>query len=122
MKIEIKARLKWIELYKETRNAGLVCRRCGISKPTLRKWFRRYEESGVDGLHNKSKRPLRSLNKKVTDEQERLILDFRRKRKLGPRRIQNELIRNHQLSLSLATIHEVLTWHNVKHLKRKRRK
>lgn len=66
MKLEIKARLKWIELYKETYNAGLVCRRCGISRPTLRKWLRRYEESGIDGLHDKSRKPLRSPNKKVT--------------------------------------------------------
>jgi transposase len=118
IKLEIKARLKWIELYKETRNAGLVCRRCGISRPTLRKWFRRYEESGIEGLYNKSRRPLRSPNKKVTAEQERLILDFRKKRKLGARRIQNELIWNHQLSLSLATIHKILTRHNFKPLKR----
>ena len=32
MKIGIRARLKWIELYKEACNAGLVCRRCGISR------------------------------------------------------------------------------------------
>ena len=36
MNKEIKQRLKWIELYEETNNAGLVCRRCGISRPTLR--------------------------------------------------------------------------------------
>ena len=122
MKREIKARLKWIELYEETRNAGLVCRHCGISRPTLRKWFRRYEEFGVDGLHDQSRKPLRSPKKKVTDEQELLILNFRKKRKLGARRIQNELIRNHQLSFSLATIHKILTRNNVKPLKRQRRR
>ena len=67
MNAKIKARLKWLELYKEKRNAGLVCLRCGISRPTLRKWFRRYEESGIDGLYDKSTRLLRSPNKKVTD-------------------------------------------------------
>ena len=122
MKLEIKARLKWIELYKETRNAGLVCRRCGISRPTLRKWLRRYEKSGIDGLYDKSRKPFRSPNKKVTVEQEQLILEFGKKRRLGACRIQNELIRNHQLSLSLSTIHKILTRHNVKPLKRQRRK
>ncbi|MBB1277363.1 IS481 family transposase, partial [Pseudoalteromonas sp. SR43-3] len=34
MNKEIKQRLKWIELYEKTNNAGLVCRRCGISRPT----------------------------------------------------------------------------------------
>ena len=122
MKPEIKARLRWIKLYQKTGDAGLVCRRCGISRPTLRKWLRRYRESGIDGLHDKSKKPHRSPNKKVTEEHETLILDLRKKRKLGARRIQNELIRNHDLSFSLATIHKILTRHNVKSLKRQRRK
>lgn len=34
----IRARRKWVELYAITKNAALVCRRCGISVPTLRKW------------------------------------------------------------------------------------
>jgi transposase InsO family protein len=122
MKPEIKARLRWITLYQKTGDAGLVCRRCGISRPTLRKWLRRYNEAGIDGLHEKSKKPHRSPNKKVTEEHETLILDLRKKRKLGARRIQNELIRNHELSFSLATIHKILTRHHVKPLKRKRRK
>jgi transposase-like protein len=41
-----KARLAWVELYAKTRDAGLVCRRCGISRPTLRKWWRRYQADG----------------------------------------------------------------------------
>jgi len=42
MNREIRQRLKWIKLYEETKNAGLVCRSCGISRPTLRKWLSRY--------------------------------------------------------------------------------
>jgi len=37
MEREIKARLSWVKLYIQTENAGLVCQRCGISRPTLRK-------------------------------------------------------------------------------------
>ena len=37
----IRARRKGVELYATTRNATLVCRRCGFSAPTLRKWWRR---------------------------------------------------------------------------------
>ena len=58
----------------------------------------------------------------MTKQNEALILEFRRKRKLGARRIQNELIRNYALSFSLATIHKILTRYNVKPLKRKRQK
>jgi len=44
MNKEIKQRLKWIELYEETNSAGLVCRRCGFSRPILRKWYKRCKE------------------------------------------------------------------------------
>ena len=118
----IKARLKWIELYKQTQDAGLVCRRCGISRPTLRKWWRRFEESGVEGLQERSRRPKTSPKTKVGDREERLISELRKKRKLGARRIQNELFRLHDLSLSLATIHKVLVRQQAPPLKRVKRK
>lgn len=37
MNDEIRKRLKWVLMYKETQNAGLTCLRCRISRPTLRK-------------------------------------------------------------------------------------
>ena len=122
MELEIKARLKWVQLYKETGDAGFVCRRCGISRPTLRKWSRRFKELGIEGLRSRSRRPHKSPNKKVSSKDEQTILELRRKRKLGARRIQNELLRNHDLPLSLATIHKILNRHNVKPLKPYRRK
>ncbi len=36
---EVKRRLTKIKLYEDTGDAGLVCRRYGISRPTLRKWL-----------------------------------------------------------------------------------
>jgi len=50
MEREISMRLRWVNMYFETGNAGLVCTRCGISRPTLRKWLHRYQEAGEDGL------------------------------------------------------------------------
>jgi len=41
------ARLGWGELSIKTQDAGFVCHRCGIGRPTLRKWFRRYEADGI---------------------------------------------------------------------------
>jgi transposase-like protein len=46
----IRARRKWVELYAATKNASLVCRRCGISAPALRKWWRRYLAEAEGGL------------------------------------------------------------------------
>ena len=122
MKPEIQKRLGWIQLYEKTGDAGLVCRRCGISRPTLRKWIKRYRASGIAGLESQSRRPKNSPNRKIDDATERLILDLRKSRKMGARRIQNELLRLHDLRLSLATIHKVLSSHQVKPLVRIRRK
>src|SRR3954469_12759010 len=50
MDAEARTRLGWIRLYEQVGDAGLVCRRCGISRPTLRKWWRRYQAEGEAGL------------------------------------------------------------------------
>ncbi len=113
MNDEIKQRLKWIDFYQETGGAGVICLRCGISRPTLWKWLSRYQKDGVDGLNSQSRRPHSSPNKKITPEFEKLILSIRKRRNLGARRIQSELIRNHQIKLGLATIHKVLKNNNV---------
>lgn len=90
---KLKARLKWVKLYAETKNAGLVCRRCDISRPTLRKWWRRFQKSGQDGLEDLSRRPKSSQNRKIFEKEIKLVSELR-KRRLGSRRIQSELLRN----------------------------
>jgi transposase InsO family protein len=101
-------RLRWVQLYEQTQDAGYVCRRCGVSRPTLRKWHRRYTELGIDGLNEVSRRPHASPCSKVTEGIQELILSLRTTRNLGARRIQSELKRLHAITLSLATIHKVL--------------
>lgn len=93
MNDEIKQRLTWVKLYEQTYDAGLVCRRCGISRPTLRKWWRRYQEHGEAGLRSLSRRPHQSPRRKVFEQDEQRILELRRTRHLGARRIQHELKR-----------------------------
>jgi len=118
---EIRKRLKWVKLYQELGNAGTVCLRCGISRPTLRKWIKRYEENGLEGLKSHSRRPNNSPNRKVLEQHEEWIKDLRENRKLGARRIQSELIRHRSFKLSLATIHKALQRLEAKPLKRTKR-
>lgn len=68
MEAKIRARLKWVKLYDEKRNANYVCRHCGISRPTLRKWYKRYQSLGIEGLKDRSKKPRHSPNKKINNE------------------------------------------------------
>jgi transposase InsO family protein len=119
---QIKARLTWVNLYLETKDAGYVCRKCGISRPTLRKWHNRYILQGLEGLSDQSKKPYSSPNRKLTSEHIKLILNLRCERNLGARRIQTELIRLHEYSLSLASIHKALTLQQAQPIKKLRRK
>ena len=108
MNKEIHTRLRWIKHYESSENLGVTCQRCGISRPTLRKWLRRYEESGIEGLVSQSRKPHESPNAKISEVEEQLVLCIRQENNLGARRIQNELKRQHQISLSLASIHKIL--------------
>ena len=108
MNKEILTRLRWIQYFQSSQNSGVTCQRCGVSRPTLRKWLKRYRALGLEGLKGESRRPDRSPKQKVFTKQEDLILTPRKQNNLGARRIQNELKRQHQLSLSLATIHKIL--------------
>jgi len=119
---QIRQRLVWVKMYSECGDAGYVCRRCGISRPTLRKWSRRYAAQGVEGLSDQSRRPHSSPNTKIGKQEEQWILSLRKTRKLGARRIQNELFRLHDCSLALATIHKVLVRNDVKPFKKRKKK
>lgn len=118
----VKARLRWVNLYLEIGDAGYVCNRCGISRPTLRKWVKRYQENGINGLLDQSKQPKSSPNRKIDKKIEDWILVLRKERNLGARRIQTELIRLHSCNLSLSSIHKTLFKNNVKPIKKLHRK
>jgi transposase len=118
--MDARTRLGWVRLYEQLGKAGLVGRRCGISRPTLRKWGRRYQAEGEAGLATRSRRPRRSPGRKVFAADEALILRLRRERKLGIKRLRNELARQPGLKLALDTIHKVLVRHGESQLRRPR--
>lgn len=122
MNKEIQQRLTWVKLYEETKDAGFVCRRCGISRPTRRKWWKRYQSDGIDGLKSHNKRPHKPPNQKISATVESLILKLRSTRNLGARRLQSELFRLHNISLSVVSVHKVLAKHKVPPVKKFRRK
>jgi transposase len=118
----LKARKTWVETYRQTGNAGLTCRRrCGISRPTLRKWARRFTADGEAGLHSKSRRPHTLADSKRTPELTDRVLELRRGRNLGSARMQAELLRLDGTRLSTSTIHGVLADAGVKPIKRSKR-
>jgi transposase InsO family protein len=104
---EVRKRLRWIELFEELKNQTQVCLKCGISRPTLRKWIGRYQELGLDGLIAQSRRPNTSSALRISDPERKWIVELRA-RGLGSRRIQSELTRSHDFVVSRPTIEKVL--------------
>lgn len=108
MDSDVRQRLKWVRVYFSNGDAGLTCRRCGISRPTLRLWVQRFRDFGEAGLTSRSRRPKRSPRQKVMALERELILACRRDLNIGARRIQIELRLMHQIDLAITTISKVL--------------
>lgn len=56
---EARARLGWMDFYRETGNAALTCRHFGISRQTFYRWQRRYDPMDLTSLESASHRPRR---------------------------------------------------------------
>ena len=118
---EERRRLSWIVAYRERPDAGAVCRRFGISRPTLRKWLRRYEAEGEVGLRALCRRPQHFPAQKVDETLQAAILDLSRARRLRAKGLRNELQRLHGVQLSAATVHKVLVQHGLSVLPTRKR-
>ena len=76
MKEDIRMRQKWLELYAETGSVTKSALRCGIARSTLYRWINCEKEQGKSELSDKSKRPSRLANMKITPEIETIILNL----------------------------------------------
>ena len=86
-----------------------VAEAMGISRRCASKWWHRYLEAGVDGLHDRSSRPLRSPTR-VPERVEERICRRRRTAKVGPDRLAVAL------EWPASTIYRVLRRHDLHRL------
>ena len=114
-------RPKWLGIYTETGSVTKTALRCGIARSTLYRWINREKEQGKSKLSDKSKRPSRLANMKVTPGIETIILNLRETRKWGAQRIANYLLRK-RIKLSAMTVWRVLKRHQVKAVVKRRKK
>lgn len=79
------------EASQEGVNISELCREYGISRKTGYKWLKRYRQSGIDGLHDRSRRPKHSPIRTAL-EIEQLIVQMRQKHPYwGGRKIRSTL-------------------------------
>jgi len=85
-------RLEFVRHYEQNGNMAEACRQAGISRPTGYKWWKRYQEEGMDGLKDQSRRPDSQPNK-TPDEMEQAVIEVREQQKEdgGGRKIKQRL-------------------------------
>ena len=90
-----------------TGNVAQTRRYYGISRQTFYAWYRRYEEKGLVGLRDRSKRPLVSPKATQNEVVEKIIC-LRANYHFGPHKIQMYLKRYHDITISRSGIWRIL--------------
>ena len=110
--IEIKTKFNLIHEKEWTGDTiSNICKRYGVSRKTYYKWNKRYEQNGMWGLSDNSRRPHNIKYKKITSEIQETILDLRLSRRFGCNRIKFRLRKIDGISLSTRTIYKILKRH-----------
>ena len=110
--IEIKTRFNLIHEKEWTGDTiSNICKRYGVSRKTYYKWNKRYEQKGMWGLLDNSRRPHKIKYKKITSEIQETILDLRLSKRFGCNRIKFRLRKIVGISLSTRTIYKILKRH-----------
>ncbi len=84
-----------------------TCRYYGISRPTLYKWLRQYEEFGEEGLRNRSSRP-KTCPHQTDAEIVSKIVYLRQHYHFGPGKISIYLARYHEVTISKSGVWRIL--------------
>ena len=105
---QVKRRLAILRHAEEvTGNVAMTCRYYGITRQSFYIWKRRYEELGIEGLVDRSRRPKVSPN--VTSaEVVGKILYLRQRYHFGPAKISMYLKRYHDVSISHSGVWRIL--------------
>jgi len=103
-----------------TYNVAKTCRYYGISRMAFYRWYRRYQESGEDGLWDGSCRPLNSPRATRTEVIAK-ILYLRQHYHFGPWKIKMYLYRYHDIKISSSGIWRILKRVGLNRLPRNQR-
>lgn len=84
-----------------------LCRRYGVSRPTGYKWVERYNAEGLEGLRDRSHRT-ESCPHATPQELVDRILELRKHRGWGAKKLRKVLLREFDAVPSVDTVHQVL--------------
>jgi transposase len=101
---------------KDGESMASLCREFGISRKTGYKIFERYEQCGVEGLSDRTRRPFRYANQLPEQLEAAIVAAKREKPHWGARKIRERLVRRlpHAIKVpASSTIHAVLDRHGL---------
>lgn len=75
---EAKQRLRWMDYYRQSKNAAQTCRYFGISRKTFYQWKKRYNPYWLESLEEKSKRPRNTRKWEVSRKEEFRVISLRK--------------------------------------------
>jgi putative transposase len=111
------------ELCEEGRSVSELSERYGLSRKTIHRWKRRYEQEGLRGLEEKSRRPHRSPRQAISQEWKEAVLELKRRRRTwGTKKLVAELRRRNpdKAVVSERTVGRLLRAAGLTHDRRRR--
>lgn len=111
----IEQRAYLMGLHERGRSLVELSREYGISRRDLGRWWKRYQQEGLEGLKPRSRRPHLSPTR-VSTEVEQQVLNLRAKKRFGPARIAMKT------KISAATTHRILVRHGHNQLQKPRKR
>jgi putative transposase len=107
--------MRFVARLLEGEKMAVLCREFDISRKTGHKIFNRYQECGLEGLNDRSRRPYRHANQ-LPFQVETLIVQLRKEHPTwGAPKIREKIRRRHsEISLpAISTVHAVLDRHGL---------
>jgi len=109
-------RMRFVIRLKDGESMAALCREFQISRKTGYKIFERYEECGLEGLSDRTRRPFRYANQLPAQVEAAIVAARRERPSWGARKIRERLLRRlpHGVKIpATSTIHAVLDRHGL---------
>jgi len=117
---KVKARLHLVKTYEETGSISETARIWHTSRKVVRKWVRRFETGGIEGLEDRSRRPKR-MPRKIESGIEAKVMEIRKRYGYGKRRIA-DILRLEGIEVSENTVRNILRRNLSKEERKRKRK
>jgi len=109
-------RMRFVIRLQDGESMASLCRQFGISRKTGYKIVERYEQSGLEGLSDRTRRPFRYANQLPEPVEAAIVAAKKEKPHWGARKIRERLLRRlpHAVKVpACSTIHAVLDRHGL---------